>query len=108
MKDDFKHIRTSILPFGSRTDESNKSWYRFSLCIDINPNFPSEEDDNLLNPHLLLLQQFIKNFGIEDRTVHEKLTKNLKVKILQGQKTISASQLCFQDYRIKFRMCGMS
>ncbi len=95
--EDFKHIRTSILPFGTRTDESTNLWYRFSLCIDINPNFPSEGDDKLLVPSLVALQEFIKTFGIENKSVHEKLIKNLKVKIVQGQKAISVSQLCFQS-----------
>ena len=78
---DFKHIRTSIIPFGN--NKSNGA-YRFSLCIDFNPDITSEENQ---------LEDFIRGYGSK---YFNDIKNNFKVSINGGD--VLKYGFCFENH----------
>lgn len=69
MANEFKHIRTSILPCGFEN-----GFYKFSLCIDLNPNYDNED---LYKNSRLPLSNFIKNFALGDSSIFRNLVATI-------------------------------
>lgn len=82
--EDFKHILLSILPFGY--DEKEKS-YKFSLCIDLNPNVIESKDSDETkkvkeNEDLIYsLRYFITNYSEIFIKIKNQLIDDYKIKI---------------------------
>ena len=74
MATEYKHIRTSILPFGFKDGK-----YRFSLCIDINPDIQEENPVEIKET----LKSFMENYSIENGIL-ESIKGNLKISINKG------------------------
>ncbi len=69
---DHNLIRSSILPFGYNADTKA---YRFSLCIDMIPNYP----DNLANDKIQIIYDSLKGFYKEYYNTVEKLKTELSI-----------------------------
>ncbi|TCC92191.1 hypothetical protein EZ428_10710 [Pedobacter frigiditerrae] len=87
----FKNIRTSILPFGY--NKTTKS-YRFSLCIDLNPNY--SDDQAVVDRDEL--RRFILTYANDANSISSLLIKNLSINLYKtGEKNIpvKSSAVCF-------------
>jgi hypothetical protein len=88
----FKNIRTSILPYGY--NQATKS-FRFSLCIDLNPNY-SDTQAELDSDEL---RKFFQNYANGTNSISSKLIKNLNVGVKKNSNTkvIKFNTPCFLD-----------
>lgn len=100
---EFKHIRTSILPFGYNPDTES---FRFSLCIDLNPNYSKEEADSV--KLLTDLRNFVMKYGSGKDSIFTALISGIQGNIKTGVPgpnevitPFKASQLCFQQVIIE-------
>lgn len=74
-----KNILTSILPYGY--NQSTKS-YRFSLCIDLNPNYDAPQGGTDTN----VLRDFLINFAGKSNSIFSMIVKTPGLKIAQLNK----------------------
>ncbi|MCE7070882.1 hypothetical protein LZG74_11245 [Dyadobacter sp. CY327] len=83
MATDINHIRTNVIPFGYYKNKNGKEFFRFSLCIDLNPDIASEATQ---------LEEFIKNFGSK---YLGSIINNFRI-IINGQE-VPKCDFCFKN-----------